>query len=441
MQLYDSLSKTKKNLNKKTINLYCCGPTVYNYIHIGNARPVLLVDVLIRYLKSRNIKVNYLQNITDIDDKIILKALDNNLNELEISQKYTNAYLEDLKSLNINQPDKIILISQKMNEMIDFIKNLVDINAAYVLDGDVYFDIKKYENEYCKLSGYKLDELIGGKRVEIDSKKHYSLDFSLWKKTDIGIKWNSVFGLGRPGWHTECVLLIDEYFNHQTIDIHVGGIDLKFPHHENERIQFIAKNNKELAHIWLHNGHLQINDEKMSKSLGNVILVRDFIKQHNKNTLRWIFLTSNYTQPLNISDDLIYQANKFFEKLTNLSKKTIQFIIKNDLKIQSINSSEYINKFNEYMEDDLNTSLVLSLIDSLIKQINKDIVDKNLDNFNLLIGSLNYILDVLGFDNVFNYKFDNKTKELFLKWQELVKNKEFNKADIIRNKLIEQGIL
>ncbi|WFQ92175.1 Cysteine--tRNA ligase [Mycoplasma feriruminatoris] len=441
MQLYDSLSKTKKTLNKKSINLYCCGPTVYNYIHIGNARPVLLVDVLIRYLKSRNIKVNYLQNITDIDDKIILKALDNKLNELEVSQKYTKAYLEDLKSLNINKPDEIILISTKMNEMIKFIKDLVDINAAYVLDGDVYFNIKKYENEYCKLSGYKLDELISGKRVEIDSKKHYSLDFSLWKKTELGIKWDSVFGSGRPGWHTECVLLIDEYFKHQTIDIHVGGIDLKFPHHENERIQFIAKNNKELADIWLHNGHLQIENEKMSKSLGNVILVRDFIKQYNKNTLRWIFLTTNYTQPLNISNDLIYQANKFFEKLTNLSKKTIQFIIKNDLNIKQIKKSEYIDQFNNYMEDDLNTSLVLSLIDSLIKQINKNIIDKNVDDFNLLVSSLSYILDVLGFKDVFNYKFNSKTKELFLKWQQLVKEKQFDKADLIRKDLIEQGIL
>ncbi|WFQ91348.1 cysteine--tRNA ligase [Mycoplasma feriruminatoris] len=441
MQLYDSLSKTKKTLNKKSINLYCCGPTVYNYIHIGNARPVLLVDVLIRYLKSRNIKVNYLQNITDIDDKIILKALDNKLNELEVSQKYTKAYLEDLKSLNINKPDEIILISTKMNEMIKFIKDLVDINVAYVLDGDVYFNIKKYENEYCKLSGYKLDELISGKRVEIDSKKHYSLDFSLWKKTELGIKWDSVFGSGRPGWHTECVLLIDEYFKHQTIDIHVGGIDLKFPHHENERIQFIAKNNKELADIWLHNGHLQIENEKMSKSLGNVILVRDFIKQHNKNTLRWIFLTTNYTQPLNISNDLIYQANKFFEKLTNLSKKTIQFIIKNDLNIKQIKKSEYIDQFNNYMEDDLNTSLVLSLIDSLIKQINKNIIDKNVDDFNLLVSSLSYILDVLGFKDVFNYKFNSKTKELFLKWQQLVKEKQFDKADLIRKDLIEQGIL
>ncbi|WP_347938293.1 cysteine--tRNA ligase [Mycoplasma feriruminatoris] len=441
MQLYDSLSKTKKTLNKKSINLYCCGPTVYNYIHIGNARPVLLVDVLIRYLKSRNIKVNYLQNITDIDDKIILKALDNKLNELEVSQKYTKAYLEDLKSLNINKPNEIILISTKMNEMIKFIKDLVDINAAYVLDGDVYFNIKKYENEYCKLSGYKLDELISGKRVEIDSKKHYSLDFSLWKKTELGIKWDSVFGSGRPGWHTECVLLIDEYFKHQTIDIHVGGIDLKFPHHENERIQFIAKNNKELANIWLHNGHLQIENEKMSKSLGNVILVRDFIKQHNKNTLRWIFLTTNYTQPLNISNDLIYQANKFFEKLTNLSKKTIQFIIKNDLNIKQIKKSEYIDQFNNYMEDDLNTSLVLSLIDSLIKQINKNIIDKNVDDFNLLVSSLSYILDVLGFKDVFNYKFNSKTKELFLKWQQLVRDKQFDKADLIRKDLIEQGIL
>ncbi|WP_434323851.1 cysteine--tRNA ligase [Mycoplasma capricolum subsp. capricolum] len=441
MQLYDSLSKTKKNLNKKTINLYCCGPTVYNYIHIGNARPIILVDVLTRYLKSRNIKINYLQNITDIDDKIILKALDNNLTELEISQKYTKAYLEDLESLNINQPDKIILISEKMNEMIGFIKDLVDIKAAYELDGDVYFDIKKYQNEYCKLSGYKLDELISGKRIEIDSKKNYSLDFSLWKKTQIGIKWDSFFGLGRPGWHTECVLLIDEYFNHQTIDIHVGGIDLKFPHHENERIQFIAKNNKELADIWLHNGHLQINDEKMSKSLGNVILVKDFIKKHNKNTLRWIFLTANYTQPLNISDDLIYQANKFFEKLTNLSKKTIQFIIKNDLEISLIKQSKYIDQFNNYMDDDLNTSLVLSLIDSLIKQINKNILDNISDNFNLLINSLSYILDVLGFKDVFNYKFKKEIKELFLKWQQLVKDKEFDKADLIRKDLIEQGIL
>ncbi|AJM71605.1 cysteine--tRNA ligase [Mycoplasma yeatsii] len=440
MKIYDSLSKQLKNLDKKEITLYCCGPTVYNFIHIGNARPSILMDVFVRFLRSLNYKVNFLQNVTDVDDKIIAKALEEKTTEKELSERYTKAYLDDLTSLNVNHPDTLIPISLKMNGMIDFIKQLVDNDSAYVVDGDVYFDISKYEQQYSKLSGFKLNELIAGERVEIDSKKKNPLDFTLWKKTDVGVRWESPFGLGRPGWHTECVLLIDEFFNNQTIDIHAGGIDLKFPHHENERIQFIALRNKELANIWMHNGHLQIEDEKMSKSLGNVILVKDFVKEHNANTLRWIFLSSHYRLPLNINKDIIHQANKFLDKLKNLSKKIIDWSVVMNKKVNIVSQSEYVDKFNEYMQDDLNTAMVLSLIESIIKDINKNISSNQ--EIEILVGSLIHILNTLGFSqDIFNYKINDQDKQLYLQWKEKVQQKDFTSADQLREQLVKKGIL
>ncbi|WP_434341776.1 cysteine--tRNA ligase [Mycoplasma putrefaciens] len=440
MKLYDSLSKNLKNLDKKEITLYCCGPTVYNFIHIGNARPSMLMDVFVRFLRSIGYQVNYLQNVTDVDDKIITRAKQENTTEKDLSERYTKAYLQDLTSLNINHPDTLIPISLKMDGMIKFIQQLVDNNSAYIVDGDVYFDIDKYKQQYSKLSGFKLEELISGERVEIDSKKKNPLDFVLWKKTNLGVQWDSPFGLGRPGWHTECVLLIDEFFSGQTIDIHAGGVDLKFPHHENERIQFIAHKNKELANIWMHNGHLQIEDEKMSKSLGNVILVRDFVSQYNPNALRWIFLSSHYRAPLNINKDLINQSHKFIDKLKNLSKKIIDWSIKNDTDIQIINQSQYLDQFTSYMSDDLNTAMVLSLIESMIKEINKKVLDNQ--DIKLLVGSLKQIIDTLGFtDEIFNYQISQADKQLYIQWKNKLEQKDFLSADVLREHLIKKGIL
>ncbi|ATZ19076.1 cysteinyl-tRNA synthetase [Williamsoniiplasma somnilux] len=436
MKLYNSLTRTAELLEKSVLNIYSCGPTVYNYIHIGNARPSILMDVLIRFLETQNIEINFLQNITDIDDKIINKAIEQNQSEEIVSKQFTEAYLNDLKSLNVKLPNKITPISEKMPEMIAFIQALIDQGDAYVSGGNVYFNINKQKANYGQLSGRKIEELISGERVEIDLNKKNPLDFTLWKNTDIGKKWNSPFGEGRPGWHTECAVLIEDYFKGKTIDIHAGGIDLKFPHHENERIQYIAKNKIELANLWMHNGHLTMSGEKMSKSLGNVILVKEFVSQYNPNLLRWIFLTTNYKQPLNISDDLIEQALKFFEKLNNLRKKVIKEIALNNFNLKKINSKDslYVQDFFKFMNDDLNTPKVLSLIEALIKNINNK-VDAN-DVVDLL-----FILNTLGFGNVFNLDISKEEIAQIKKWKDLLDANDFVEADKLRDKLKTKGLI
>ncbi|ASZ08848.1 cysteine--tRNA ligase [Mesoplasma chauliocola] len=441
MKLFDTLSQNKKHINKKAINIYSCGPTIYDFIHIGNARPILLMDTLIRFLETNGIKVNFLQNITDIDDKIIQKAISENTTEKEITNKYLSAFLDNLNKLNIRMPNKLIPISEKINEMNNFINILVKKEAAYNIDGDVYFDISKYQKEYGKLSNKKIDDLISGNRVEIDLKKKNSLDFSVWKKTNLGIKFDSSFGKGRPGWHTECALLIDEYFDGETIDIHSGGIDLQFPHHENERIQYVAKNNKELANIWMHNGHLTIDGEKMSKSIGNAMTLTNFLENYQADILRWVFLTTHYKQPLNISDDLIEQGKKFITKLNNLSKKIKQNLIIESLKLDKQIDFSYIEQFNQYMSDDLNTSRVLTLIEEILKDINKIILSKDFSLLSLKINSLNYILSTLGISCSIKTVVTQEEEKLYKDWKEKVTQKDFENADLLRNELIKMEVL
>ncbi|ATZ16860.1 cysteinyl-tRNA synthetase [Williamsoniiplasma luminosum] len=441
MKIYNSLTRNKSLLQQKAVTIYSCGPTVYNYIHIGNARPAILMDVLVRFLKSKNITVDYLQNITDIDDKIIAKAIEENKTEKEISKFYTKAYLDDLKSLNIFMPNKLEPISKHIDKMIIFINDLIEQGYAYNVDGDVYFAINKWKPEYGELSGRKPEELISGERVEIDLKKKNPLDFSLWKKTNVGKTWNSPFGEGRPGWHTECALLIEDYFNGKTIDIHSGGIDLKFPHHENERIQYLAHNQKELSCIWMHNGHLNLNDQKMSKSIGNVFLVKDFIKEYNANILRWIFLSTNYKQPLNLTDDLIEQAKKFFDKLENLRKKVIlsKTIFE---RIEKSNIKNYVKDFEQAMDNDLNTSLVLSIIEELIKHINQLVNQKvHFDCIFTLFGQLKHILETLGFTDLLNVEIKEADEIKLKKWNQLILDKKFEQADVLRAKLEKKGLM
>ncbi|PPE05864.1 cysteine--tRNA ligase [Williamsoniiplasma lucivorax] len=441
MKIYNSLTRTNTQLDKKELMIYSCGPTVYNYIHIGNARPNILMDVFVRFLKHKNIKVNYLQNVTDIDDKIIHKAIEENKTEKEVAEFFTKAYLADLQALNIIMPDKIEPISQHIKQMISFIDDLVQQGFAYNVDGDVYFAIDQWEAQYGQLSGRKPEELISGERVEIDPKKKNPLDFSLWKKTNVGITWDSPFGQGRPGWHTECALLIQEYFHGQTIDIHSGGIDLKFPHHENERIQYLAHNQKELANIWMHNGHLNWKDEKMSKSLGNIVLVKDFVKDFGSDVLRWIFLSTNYKQPLNLSDDLLTQATKFFQKLDYLKKKIVFSKVIFE-KTQVIENKDYIKEFDQAMGNDLNTSLVLSIIEELIKNINQLISQKtNFSTIKPLFDQLQLILKTLGFIEQIEISLSEDDETKIKQWNQLVLGKDFVKADLIRSELEAKGIM
>ncbi|AKX33697.1 cysteinyl-tRNA synthetase [Spiroplasma litorale] len=443
MKLFDSFSTNFKDIDEDQINIYTCGPTVYDYIHIGNARPLILADTLVRYFDHKKIKYKYLLNITDIDDKIINKAIDLNITEDELVDKYKNAFLKNLNDLNIKTPSNIVAISSKIGEIINFIDVLIEKGYAYIVDGSVYFDISKVKNEYGKLSKQQLENLWTGVRVDLEKNKKNQGDFALWKKTDIGKNWLSKWSLGRPGWHTECALMIDHFFS-ETIDIHIGGIDLKFPHHENERVQYLAKNEKEIAKLWMHNGHLSIENVKMSKSLGNIITVNEFLEKYNLNTLRYIFLSSNYRQPLNISIDVINQAIEWNKKVFNLLKTSNwKLAIKeinqrNQIPIdEDLVPFNYMDKFNSYMEDDLNTPMVITLLDEMMKNLNSQIKDSCLD---LCMSEFKSILDCIGFKYHIKQLTDKDIKKLNL-WKKALTKKDYIKADKLRKELIESEII
>ncbi|WP_211360458.1 cysteine--tRNA ligase [Spiroplasma tabanidicola] len=441
--MYDSLSGELKTIDESKVRIYTCGPTVYNYIHIGNARPLILSDLIVRFLEFKDIKYKYLLNITDIDDKIIDKAIAEGVSEIDIAKKYSEAFLKDLEDLNIKLPTKVIPISSKLLEIIDFIEVLIDKKHAYEVDGNVYFDISSLANKYGELSKQKKEELNIGARVEEDKNKKNPDDFVLWKKTDKGKKWLAKWSYGRPGWHTECALLIDNFFT-KTLDIHIGGIDLKFPHHENERIQYIAKNNKEVAWVWAHNGHLSINNEKMSKSLGNTILVKDFIKKYGANVLRFMYLNSNYRQPLNINQQTIDQAIDWNTKVLNLLKTANWKIAINEITLNNetpiddnFDSYKYITKFKEFMNNNLNTPMIITLLDEMAKNINKQfknkVLDRTLDKFNAILSTLGFKYELP--------KIDKKTQAKLKEWLESVANKDFENADNLRDVLKEGGII
>jgi len=443
MKLYDSLSSEVKEIDVPKYCIYTCGPTVYSYIHIGNARPLILTDIIIRYLDYKNIKHKYLLNITDIDDKIINQAEVEGIPEEDYAKKYTESFLEDMKNLNVKKPEKIISISEKINEIVDFIDMLIKSGHAYEVDGDVYFNVKSLEQKYGNLSKQSIEELEVGNRIEENKNKINPQDFVLWKKTTKGKKWLSKWSLGRPGWHTECVALIDGFFSN-TIDIHVGGIDLKFPHHENERIQYIAKKSCELSNVWLHNGHLSIDNIKMSKSLKNTILVKDFIRDYGANELRYIFLNSNYKQPININQETLKQSSEWVSKIENLLRKMNWSIACDYIKTNNktpidddFNSYNYVSRFRSYINNDLNTPMIISLINEMVKNINKQLafkeVDKTYEKLVLIINTLGFRFDIknLNSENV------KKIRE----WQGALLKKDFEVADKLRKELKHEKII
>ncbi|MBQ6817456.1 MAG: cysteine--tRNA ligase, partial [Bacilli bacterium] len=296
MKLYNSYSLKEeefKPIKEGEVSMYVCGPTVYNHAHIGNARPIVVFDTLRRVFEALNYKVKFVSNFTDVDDKIINKALEEGVSEKEIAERYIKAYNDVRNSLNIIPIDVTPRVTETMDEIIDFIDKLVKEGNAYEVDGDVFFSVES-DKKYGELSHQKLEDLDAGARVNIGDTKRNPLDFALWKKTDKGIKWNSPWGEGRPGWHTECVVMIGKEFNGGMIDIHGGGKDLKFPHHENEMAQSECVNHHHLANYWIHNGMLETKGGKMSKSLGNTSWAKDVIKEYGSNLVRWFLLSAKY---------------------------------------------------------------------------------------------------------------------------------------------------
>jgi len=438
--IYNSLTNKLeefKPINGNKVNMYVCGPTVYNYIHIGNARPVIFYDMMRRYLTFLGYDVTYASNITDVDDKIINKALEQNKKESEIAKFYEDAYFDAVKKVGSRKPDLIPHATEYINEMIDFIKELIDKGYAYEVDGDVFFRVNSI-SDYGILSNQVKSDLESGARINVNDKKESPLDFALWKKTDTGIKWDSPFGAGRPGWHTECVVMNHKLFG-TGLDIHGGGMDLKFPHHENEIAQFEALYKTHLAKYWIHVGRLDLAGEKMSKSLGNVIYVKDLKSSYEGMILRTLIVLSPYRNIIPYSNDLYEQYKKEYDKWVRAYKQALYELQYKGLLNNNV-SSEYLDQFKEYMNQDFNVQNVLTLINEIIKDLNTSLRMKNYDKTSSDLNTLKTILDVLGID-LFVEKMNDEALEVYKKWNEARTNKDFASADIYRAKLVELNIL
>lgn len=437
MRIYNSLTdkvEEFKPINEGKVTMYVCGPTVYNYVHIGNMRPVITFDMVYKYLKYLGYDVKYASNYTDINPKITKAAEALGMTEREVANKFIKAYEEDLKNYNCSNIDYRPRVINYLDDIFNFISKLIEKDYAYVVDGDVYFRVSKIK-DYGILSNQSIEELISGSRVDIDEKKENPLDFALWRKTTEGETFTSPWGEGIPGWHTECVVMINKLFGDK-IDIHAGGVDLKFPHHENEIAQSIALNNNYIANYWMHNGHININNVKMSKSLNNFILAKDFIKEHSANVIKLAFLSTNYRQPLNLTDKVFDEALIIDNKI-----KTVLKSANNELNIKNIHNikEEKDSTFEEYMNDDFNTPNVITLLLSLVKDLNQEIRNKG-NNILTLTNKILTITNILGLSYSMP-EFTEKQKETYNNWIKAREDKDFDLADTLREKLVKENIL
>lgn len=437
MRIYNSLTdkvEEFKPINEGKVTMYVCGPTVYNYVHVGNMRPVITFDMVYKYLKYLGYDVKYASNYTDINPKITKAAETLGMTEREVADKFIKAYEEDLKNYNCSNIDYRPRVINYLDDIFNFISKLIEKDYAYVVDGDVYFRVSEIK-DYGILSNQSIEELISGSRVDIDEKKENPLDFALWRKTNEGETFTSPWGEGIPGWHTECVVMINKLFGDK-IDIHAGGVDLKFPHHENEIAQSIALNNNYIANYWMHNGHININNVKMSKSLNNFILAKDFIKEHSANVIKLAFLSTNYRQPLNLTDKVFEEALVIDNKI-----KTVLKSANNELNIKNIHNikEEKDSTFEEYMNDDFNTPNVITLLLSLVKDLNQEIRNKG-NNILTLTNKILTITNILGLSYSMP-EFTEKQKETYNSWIKAREDKDFALADTLREELIKENIL
>jgi cysteinyl-tRNA synthetase len=409
LTLYNSLSKKKEEfvpIDPTEVKFYLCGPTVYDYFHIGNARTFIMADILRRYLEYKGYKIKFLMNLTDIDDKIIKKSNEENITTDEVTNKYIDAFLVDIKRLKIKSADMYPKATTHIEDIKAMIKKLVDSGTAYNVDGNVFYDVNKFRT-YGKLSGKNIDELEAGSRVEINKDKLNPLDFSLWKKAKEGEPyWESEWGNGRPGWHIECSAMSCKHLG-ETFDIHAGGNDLIFPHHENEIAQSEAANGKQFVKHWIHFGFLNINKEKMSKSLGNFFTARDVLDRYSAEAIRLFFSQAYYRGPVDFSDDLLDAAEKGLEKMNNLVDMVLQELKKSqEGGIEpDFNFNPFEIKFAEAMDDDLNTSQAVAVIFDFVKEVNKTIAETENINVEFYINVKSFldrtavgVLGIMDFD-------------------------------------------
>lgn len=443
MNLYNSYTQTiepLKPIEPGKVSMYVCGPTVYNEPHVGNARPIVVFDTLKKALQLQGMEVVFVSNYTDVDDKIIKTAIEQNVSEKEITDRYIEAYNRVRRDLHADLPDVAPRVTETMDEIISFIQKLIDRGAAYQVDGDVYFRVMS-DHTYGELSHQKMEDLMVGARIDENTKKENPLDFTLWKKTDQGIQWDSPWSKGRPGWHTECVVMIQDVFQKSLIDIHGGGLDLKFPHHENEMAQCRMCSSTPLANMWVHNGMINIQNEKMSKSLGNVWWAKDLIRDHGGNVIRWMMISVHYRAPLNLSAEAIETSKKELQKIQTAYKQAI-------VKLQLENAPEVeadpqmMQEFIDALNDDLNTPNAISVVYEVVKTINQTLRSRPMPTEKLASSTkaLETMLSVLGIE-LDAIHLSEEDKKMYRDWRKAVKEKEFAVADSYRSKLQEKGIL
>ena len=447
MRLFNTLTNKKeefKPIEEGKVSIYICGPTVYNHAHIGNTRPMIVFDVLRRTFEYLGNDVTFVSNYTDVDDKIIKAAKAEGITEKELTDKYIKAYEDVRAGLNIEDPTYKPRVTETMPEIIDFIQALIDKGYAYEVDGDVYFRVTKVK-EYGMLSGIKVEDLIAGASdrtlSEDDKKKESTTDFALWKKTNEGIQFDTPWSKGRPGWHTECVVMINKLFKDGKIDIHGGGQDLKFPHHENEIAQSMAYNGHPIANYWMHNQMINIDGEKMSKSLGNVLWAKDLIVEFGCNVFKWLMLSTHYRNPLNMTDYVIAGVRKEVSKVENATKNASLYLQVNHVPAHDY-KKETVDAMVTALEDDLNTSLALTQILDQVKVLNQvmRVREKDNDVIAAEYATLVKMGDVLGF--LFEgTKLSEEDIALYEEWNAYKKEKNFDEADRVRKELTERGIL
>lgn len=453
MRIYNTLTRRKeelKTVKEGEVKIYACGPTVYNYIHIGNARPLCVFDTLRRYLEYRGYKVNFVQNFTDIDDKIIKKALEENSDYKTVSEKYIEEFWKDVKGMNFKEATVHPKATENIDEIINIISTLVEKGYAYAApNGDVYFSPKKFK-EYGKLSHQPLEDLEAGARINIGELKKEPMDFALWKGAKPGEPyWESPWGKGRPGWHIECSAMVRRYLG-ETIDIHCGGQDLIFPHHENEIAQSECCNGVTFANYWMHNGYINVDNVKMSKSLGNFFTVRDVAEKYGYEPIRYLMISSQYRSPINYSVDIIEQCKSSLQRLYTC-RDNLDFAIANGADALPENADEIKKLFDSRreqfitaMDDDLNTADAISAVFELVRDINTNVIGENASKALAEYAAkvFDELTDVLGL--VYNRKTDSLEADieaLIEARQQARKEKNWAEADRIRDELKAQGII
>ncbi len=463
VMIYNTLSREKeafKPLEPGKVNMYVCGPTVYDYIHIGNARPVIFFDVVRRYLEDAGHEVKYVVNFTDVDDKLIRKAEQLELTVQEVAETYIKAFYDDLDSLGVRKATINPRVTEHIPQIIAFIQGLIDTGYAYESEGDVYFRTSKFA-DYGKLSHQNLDELQFGIRIEVGERKENQQDFVLWKGAKPGeIKWESPFGDGRPGWHIECSAMAREYLG-DTLDIHGGGHDLQFPHHECEVAQSEALTGKPLANYWMHNGYIHINNEKMSKSLGNGISVHELVKRVKPNAIRYFMLATHYRSPLNFSDDTAAQAENSVERIANCAANLkhrlsalgaeaaaagVRGVAPSGDAALDERLGEISGQFNAKMNDDFNTPDAITAVFELVTEANQymnraDASKEALAAFLTLLERMDAVLGLLPVQAEEEGLLDAEIEDLIVQRTEARKSKNWARADEIRDILTEKNIV